>query len=73
MARILSRVNGIHLVVGYPLRRAEGLCNAAGVWRDGEVIAEYAKHLLPNYSVFDEKRYFVPGHEAVTFELNGVP
>jgi len=72
VARILSRVNGIHLVVGYPLRRAEGLCNAAGVWRDGEVIAEYAKHLLPNYSVFDEKRYFVPGHEAVTFELNGV-
>ncbi len=72
VATILSRVNGIHLVVGYPLRRGEGLCNAAGVWRDGEIVAEYAKHLLPNYSVFDEKRYFLPGHEAVTFEVGGV-
>jgi NAD+ synthase (glutamine-hydrolysing) len=72
VANILSRVNGIHLVVGYPLRRGENLYNVAGVWRDGEVITEYAKHLLPNYSVFDEKRYFAPGHEAVTFELNGV-
>jgi NAD+ synthase (glutamine-hydrolysing) len=72
VAMILSRVNGIHLVVGYPLRRAEGLCNVAGVWRDGEIVVEYAKHLLPNYSVFDEKRYFVPGHEAVTFEVAGV-
>jgi NAD+ synthase (glutamine-hydrolysing) len=72
VATILSRVNGIHLVVGYPLRRGDKLCNAAGVWRDGEVVAEYAKHLLPNYSVFDEKRYFQPGHEAVTFEVGGV-
>jgi NAD+ synthase (glutamine-hydrolysing) len=72
VATILSRVNGIHLVVGYPLRRGEKLCNVAGVWRDGKVIAEYAKYLLPNYSVFDEKRYFTPGHEAVTFELNSV-
>ncbi|MEJ2455549.1 MAG: NAD+ synthase [Candidatus Thiodiazotropha sp.] len=72
LANVLSRVRGIHIVVGYPLRRAQGLCNAAGVLRDGEIIAEYAKHLLPNYSVFDEKRYFVPGHEAVTFEVAGV-
>ncbi|MGD9163794.1 MAG: NAD+ synthase [Chromatiales bacterium] len=72
VASILSRVNGIHMVVGYPRRRAQGLFNVAGVWRDGEIVAEYAKHLLPNYSVFDEKRYFVPGHEAVTFEVGGV-
>ena len=72
VASVLSRVRGIHMVVGYPVRRAEGLCNAAGVWRDGEIVAEYAKHLLPNYSVFDEKRYFVAGHEAVTFEVAGV-
>jgi NAD+ synthase (glutamine-hydrolysing) len=72
VATVLSRVNGIHLVVGYPLRSQAGLRNVAGVWRDGEILAEYAKQLLPNYSVFDEKRYFVPGHEAVTFQLNGV-
>ena len=72
VAAILARVNGIHLVVGYPQRWDGRLRNVAGVWRDGEILAEYAKQLLPNYSVFDEKRYFVPGHEAVTFELKGV-
>ncbi|MEJ2592341.1 MAG: NAD+ synthase [Candidatus Thiodiazotropha sp.] len=71
-ALILARVQEIPMVVGYPLRCEGRLYNVAGVWRDGTVVAEYAKHLLPNYSVFDEKRYFTPGHEAVTFELNGV-
>lgn len=68
---ILAQVRDIHLVVGYPQRREGGLYNLAGVWRDGVVVAEYAKQRLPNYSVFDEKRYFTPGHEAVTFELKG--
>ncbi|MBT2968562.1 MAG: NAD+ synthase [Candidatus Thiodiazotropha sp. (ex Ctena orbiculata)] len=72
VAQILSRVRGIHLVVGYPRRRDGRLYNVAGVWRDGEVLVEYEKHKLPNYSVFDEKRYFSPGREAVTFDLNGV-
>lgn len=73
IALILARVRGIHLVVGYPQRRDGGKrYNVAGVWRDGLILAEYAKHLLPNYSVFDEKRYFAAGHEAVTFELEGV-
>jgi NAD+ synthase (glutamine-hydrolysing) len=72
VAHILSRVRGIHLVVGYPRRRDGKLYNVAGVWRDGEVVAEYEKHKLPNYSVFDEKRYFSPGREAVTFALQGV-
>ncbi|MES9969517.1 MAG: NAD+ synthase [Candidatus Thiodiazotropha sp.] len=72
VAHILSRVQGIHLVVGYPRRRDGKLYNVAGVWYDGDILAEYEKHKLPNYSVFDEKRYFSPGREAVTFELQGV-
>jgi NAD+ synthase (glutamine-hydrolysing) len=72
VALVLARLQGITLVVGYPLRREGRLYNVAGVWQDGVILAEYAKHLLPNYSVFDEKRYFAPGHEAVTFELGGV-
>ncbi|MES9990531.1 MAG: NAD+ synthase [Candidatus Thiodiazotropha sp.] len=72
VAHIMSRVRGIHLVVGYPRRRDGKLYNVAGVWRDGEVVVEYEKHKLPNYSVFDEKRYFAPGREAATFDLNGV-
>jgi NAD+ synthase (glutamine-hydrolysing) len=44
--------------------------NAAALIRGGEVIARYAKHHLPNYGVFDEARYFVPGNEPLTFELD---
>jgi NAD+ synthase (glutamine-hydrolysing) len=72
VGHIVSQVRDIHLVVGYPRRREGRLYNVAGVWRDGEILAEYEKHKLPNYSVFDEKRYFSPGREAVTFELQGV-
>ncbi len=45
--------------------------NAAAVIRDGNVIARYAKHHLPNYGVFDEYRYFVPGNSPCTFEVGG--
>jgi NAD+ synthase (glutamine-hydrolysing) len=60
------------LVVGYPKRLHGMLYNMAGVFRNGRIVAEYQKQLLPNYSVFDEKRYFSPGGQAVTFDLQGV-
>jgi NAD+ synthase (glutamine-hydrolysing) len=72
LQRILDEAHGVHLIFGYPLRRDGQLYNLAGVVRDGELIAEYRKQMLPNYSVFDEKRYFSPGSEAVLFPLNGV-
>ncbi|MCF8535951.1 MAG: NAD+ synthase, partial [Rhodoluna sp.] len=43
--------------------------NAAVIIRDGKVWAGYAKHHLPNYSVFDEYRIFIPGDQLVSFEL----
>jgi NAD+ synthase (glutamine-hydrolysing) len=45
--------------------------NAAAVIRSGNVLARYAKHHLPNYGVFDEYRYFVPGDSPCTFEVGG--
>ena len=42
--------------------------NAAKVLREGEVIATYAKRELPNYQVFDERRYFTPGQGICVFE-----
>ena len=45
--------------------------NCAAVLRGGEVVARYAKHHLPNYGVFDEFRYFVPGSESCTFTVAG--
>jgi NAD+ synthase (glutamine-hydrolysing) len=43
--------------------------NAAVIIRDGKVWAGYAKHHLPNYSVFDEYRIFIPGDQLISFEL----
>ncbi len=46
--------------------------NAAALLHHGRVAGRYAKHHLPNYGVFDEARYFVPGDAPLTFELDGV-
>ena len=59
-------------VLGYPARREGALANLAGVISGGRIVAEYAKRCLPNYQVFDEKRYFTPGREAVTLPVQGV-
>jgi NAD+ synthase (glutamine-hydrolysing) len=63
---------GLALVLGYPCSAVGGLYNVAGVIRDGSVVAQYAKQELPNYSVFDEKRYFHPGGAATLFEHRGL-
>jgi len=54
--------------VGVPRGRP---VNAAAVVRDGRVIARYVKHHLPNYGVFDEQRYFVPGGEPLLIDVAG--
>jgi NAD+ synthase (glutamine-hydrolysing) len=72
LERLQSEIQGITLVLGYPRASVGGLFNVAGVIRDGALIAEYAKQHLPNYSVFDEKRYFQPGTGATVFEQCGL-
>mgnify|MGYP000132531388 FL=1 len=62
----------ITLVVGHPAQAERRHYNAASVLRDGRVVATYHKHKLPNYSVFDEVRYFTPGSEPLVFEHEGV-
>jgi len=59
------------LVIGHPWRDGDALYNAASVIQKGQVIARYYKQALPNYGVFDEKRYFNEGTEACSFELKG--
>jgi len=61
----------LYVVIGYPRSTAVGLQNMAGVFYQGELIAEYAKIELPNYQVFDEKRYFVPGNAACVIDIHG--
>ena len=49
-----------------------GPVNSAALIHDGRVRARYDKHFLPNYGVFDEARYFVPGKAPLMFDLQGV-
>ncbi len=68
----LMQVTGIAMLVGYPEVTNDGQFNSAGLIQDGEIQAVYRKQYLPNYSVFDEVRYFHEGTEATVFELKGV-
>ncbi len=72
LAQVRAEVRGITLVLGYPRVAVGGLFNVAGVIRDGDLVAEYAKQELPNYSVFDEKRYFQPGGAPTVFTHRGL-
>ena len=60
------------VVVGYPRQRSDGLYNSAGVIHGGKIVAEYDKQSLPNYQVFDEKRYFQAGSGATVVDVKGV-
>ncbi|WP_426414832.1 NAD+ synthase [Aestuariirhabdus sp. LZHN29] len=67
----LRAVKGIHLVVGLPGEKDGQLYNQAVVLRDGELLGRYSKQHLPNYQVFDEKRYFVEGTDPLVIDCLG--
>lgn len=67
-----TRELDLYIVVGLPVVRGGYRYNAAQVLYRGELIGEYYKHELPNYAVFDEKRYFEPGTEPLVFEVDGL-
>jgi NAD+ synthase (glutamine-hydrolysing) len=60
---------GCAVLAGFVDRTGRGLHNAAGLLSGGEVVARYHKVQLPNYGVFDERRYFVPGDAACPVRL----
>lgn len=72
MSRIASASHGVHVLVGYPERDGDALYNSCAVLHDGAVVANYRKQQLPNYAVFDEKRYFEPDTRATVVEIAGV-
>ena len=67
-----SRDTDAVLIIGHPLHEEGKLFNAATVLHHGEIIAQYHKRFLPNYTVFDEKRYFAPGDRPLVVERKGV-
>jgi NAD+ synthase (glutamine-hydrolysing) len=72
LTSIAAEVEGIVALVGFAERVGGALHNAAGVLADGELRGVYRKMLLPNYGVFDERRYFEPGDRPALIELGGV-
>lgn len=72
LLELASALPEITVVVGHPIID-NGVCyNAASILQDECIIATYHKHILPNYSVFDEVRYFSPGKEPLVFTHQGV-
>jgi len=80
VARELAGLTGMVVVVGHPTGgslRSKSVAvqlrhNAASVLSEGRILETYAKRELPNYQVFDERRYFTPGQGVCVFEAGGV-
>lgn len=72
VAEIRDKVFGIAMLLGFPEYEDGHIYNTCAVLQDGAVLAHYRKQLLPNYSVFDEERYFTAGKEPAVFNLNGI-
>jgi NAD+ synthase (glutamine-hydrolysing) len=69
---LADAVPGICLVLGFPEYQGSEIYNSAAVYRDGLRLALTRKSCLPNYRVFDEKRYFTAGGDPAVFECKGV-
>jgi NAD+ synthetase len=71
LMKLASYCLDVTVVVGHPHREGRTRYNAASVLRNGRIEAIYFKQRLPNYQVFDEKRYFATGEGACVFTLEG--
>jgi len=73
LSKICEKVTDVVLVVGYPMMDELGERFNMAAWiEDGLIQASYMKQNLPNYSVFDEQRYFSAGNKPCVVEFNGV-
>ena len=72
MDEIRNHVIGITILLGFPEYDDDHIYNACAVYEDGKIVAHYRKQMLPNYSVFDEERYFTAGRDATVFKINGI-
>ncbi len=69
---IVTITKNIHVIIGYPITQNDKLYNACSLIYNGKIVKTYYKQSLPNYGVFDEKRYFSAGNETCLFKINGI-
>jgi NAD+ synthase (glutamine-hydrolysing) len=72
LAELANKVRGIGVIVGHPHRVDGKRFNAASLLQEGRVVATYHKQDLPNYTVFDEERYFESDASACVVDIKGV-
>ncbi|MEX2367512.1 MAG: NAD+ synthase [Pseudohongiellaceae bacterium] len=72
LSAIMAEQFPVYVVLGHPGSEGERLYNMLSVIRSGEVLASYRKQCLPNYQVFDEKRYFSSGNEPCVLDISGL-
>jgi NAD+ synthase (glutamine-hydrolysing) len=73
LASVTAAATGIDVLLGYPEYADGTIYNSAAWLRDGAVLASYRKQALPNYQVFDEKRYFTAGTRPLVITAGAVP
>jgi NAD+ synthase (glutamine-hydrolysing) len=72
LQKFIDGVRDIYCVVGHPYKTSDGLFNACSIIYNGHVLAVYAKRFLPNYGVFDERRYFIPGQKSCVLPIKNI-
>ena len=72
LRELATQIVGIAVIVGHPCESDGKRYNAASLLKEGRVVATYFKSRLPNYSVFDEVRYFDAGVDPLVFEMGGI-
>jgi len=71
LEQIADAATGIAVALGHPEAEGDRIYNSCSVLRDGECVARYRKQELPNYAVFDEKRYFSAGSQTCIVDIAG--
>jgi len=72
LAALAKQLPDMTVIVGHPHQQGDQCFNAASILEGGSIVATYHKQALPNYGVFDEKRYFTHGSEPLVFNHCGV-
>lgn len=72
MHELIPHCQNIYCVVGHPALIENKLYNNCSVIKDGKIVASYQKQDLPNYAIFDERRYFSSGHSSCVVNINSI-
>lgn len=69
---IQEKSSAITILLGHPDYNSKGIYNAASLIQDQKIVTIYHKQYLPNYGVFDERRYFIPGNSDGLFKIKNL-